>query len=205
LAQKQRVWYGDDTAWTDFSMPTLLVLTGCMVGPKYTKPDVPTAPTFKETEQRQDGDGWKVAEPSDTALRRKWWELYCDARLNELEEQVDPSNQTVKEAEANFRQARAAVRFNRAAQAPTIAVAPSAAGVSLFRKRALFPLLSGEQRYWRSHASCRLVLRGGPLGTHSPYWQSFERTGPGQCRRAGDGSVEPSCRGRDRLLRSARR
>jgi outer membrane protein TolC len=103
----------------------LLVLAGCMVGPKYTKPDVPTAPTFKETEQRQDGDGWKVAEPSDTALRGKGWELYCDARLNELEEQVDPSNQTVKEAEANLRQARAAVRFNRAAQAPTIAVAPA--------------------------------------------------------------------------------
>src|ERR1700684_1267702 len=94
----------------------LLLQTGCMVGPKYTKPDVPPAPTFKETEQRQDGDGWKVVEPSDTALRRNWWELYGDTKLNELEDQVDPSNQTLKEAEANFRQARAAVRFNRSAE-----------------------------------------------------------------------------------------
>src|SRR6202453_1241868 len=107
----------------------LLLQTGCMVGPKYSKPDVPPAPTFKETSESQQGDGWKVAEPSDTALRGKWWELYGDTKLNELEEQVDSSNQTLKEADANFRQARAAIRFNRAAQAPTIAVAPSAAAV----------------------------------------------------------------------------
>jgi NodT family efflux transporter outer membrane factor (OMF) lipoprotein len=107
----------------------LLLQTGCMVGPKYSKPDVPPAPTFKETSESQQGDGWKVAEPSDIALRGKWWELYGDTKLNELEEQVDPSNQTLKEADANFRQARAAIKFNRAAQAPTIAVAPSATAV----------------------------------------------------------------------------
>src|ERR1700757_2797565 len=96
----------------------LLLLTGCMVGPKYIKPDAPSAPAFKETSEWKEGDGWKVAQPSDTALRGKWWELYGDAKLNELEEQVDPSNQALKEAEANFRQARAAIRFNRATEAP---------------------------------------------------------------------------------------
>jgi hypothetical protein len=117
----------------------LLMLTGCMVGPKYTKPDVPPAPAFKETSEWQQGDGWKVAEPSDTALRGNWWELYGDIKLNELEEQVDPSNQTLKEAEANFRQARAAIRFNRAAQAPTIAVAPSASTVRASANQPYFP------------------------------------------------------------------
>ena len=67
------------------------------------------APAFKETSEWQGGDGWKVAQPNDTALRGKWWELYGDTKLNELEEQVDPSNQTLKEAEANFRQARAQI------------------------------------------------------------------------------------------------
>jgi NodT family efflux transporter outer membrane factor (OMF) lipoprotein len=107
----------------------LLLLTGCMVGPKYSKPDVPSAPAFKETSEWKEGDGWKVAQPNDTALRGKWWELYGDARLNEIEEQVEPSNQTLKEADANFRQARAAIRFNRAAEAPTIGVAPSISAV----------------------------------------------------------------------------
>jgi NodT family efflux transporter outer membrane factor (OMF) lipoprotein len=103
----------------------LLLTAGCMVGPKYSRPSAPIAPAFKESSEWKEGDGWKVAQPNDTALRGKWWELYGDKKLNELEEQVDPSNQTLKEAEANFRQARAAIRFNRAAEAPTIGVAPS--------------------------------------------------------------------------------
>lgn len=107
----------------------LLLLTGCMVGPKYVKPDAPPAPSFKESSEWKEGDGWKVAQPGDAAPRGKWWELYGDTQLNELEEQVDPSNQTLKEAEANFRQARAAIRFNRAAEAPTISVAPSISAV----------------------------------------------------------------------------
>jgi NodT family efflux transporter outer membrane factor (OMF) lipoprotein len=112
------------------SAAALLLLTaGCMVGPNYTRPDAPTAPAFKESSEWKQGDGWKVAQPNDTALRGKWWELYGDRTLNGLEEQVDPSNQTLKEAEANFRQARAAIRFNRAAEAPTIGVAPSISAV----------------------------------------------------------------------------
>jgi NodT family efflux transporter outer membrane factor (OMF) lipoprotein len=107
----------------------LLLLAGCMVGPKYVKPDAPPAPSFKESSEWKEGDGWKVAQPGDAAPRGKWWELYGDTQLNELEEQVDPSNQSLKEAEANFRQARAAIRFNRAAEAPTISVAPSISAV----------------------------------------------------------------------------
>jgi NodT family efflux transporter outer membrane factor (OMF) lipoprotein len=104
---------------------SVLLLSGCMVGPKYTKPDTPLAPEFKETSEPQGGDGWKVAQPSDGVLRKNWWETYDDAKLNELESQVEPANQTVKIAEANFRQARTAIRFNRAAEAPTIGTSPS--------------------------------------------------------------------------------
>ena len=112
------------------SAAALLLLTaGCMVGPKYSRPSAPIAPAFKESSEWKEGDGWKVAQPNDTALRGKWWELYGDTKLNEVEEQVDPSNQTLKEAEANFRQARATIRFNRAAEAPTIGVAPSISAV----------------------------------------------------------------------------
>jgi NodT family efflux transporter outer membrane factor (OMF) lipoprotein len=112
------------------SAATLLLLTtGCTVGPNYTRPEAPTAQAFKETSECKDGDGWKVAQPNDTALRGQWWELYGDTKLDELEKQVDPSNQTVKEAEANFHQARASIRFNRAAEAPTIGVAPNISAV----------------------------------------------------------------------------
>ena len=117
----------------------ILLLSGCMVGPTYVKPSAPLAPGFKEATDWKAGDGWKIAEPDDSQLRGKWWELYGDAKLNELEEQVDPSNQTLKIAEANFRQARTAIRFNRAAEAPTIGTSPSISAVRESANRPYFP------------------------------------------------------------------
>jgi NodT family efflux transporter outer membrane factor (OMF) lipoprotein len=117
----------------------LLLLSGCMVGPKYVKPSAPLAPGFKETTESKEGDGWRIAKPEDTLVRGKWWELYGDGKLNELEEQVESSNQTLKVAEANLRQARAAIRFNRAAEAPTIGTAPSISAVRDSARQPYFP------------------------------------------------------------------
>jgi NodT family efflux transporter outer membrane factor (OMF) lipoprotein len=102
-----------------------------MVGPKYTRPAAPLAPEFKEAtpESFKEMSGWKAAQPSDQLLRGKWWELFDDAQLNALQEQVDPANQTLKAAEANFRAARAEIRFNRANEAPTLTVNPAIGAV----------------------------------------------------------------------------
>ena len=116
-----------------------LLLSGCMVGPKYVKPTAALAPNFKEANDWKEGDGWKKAQPNDTPLRGKWWELYGDAKLNELEEQVEPSNQTLKIAEANFRQARTAIRFNRAAETPTIGTSPSISSLRASANQPYFP------------------------------------------------------------------
>jgi outer membrane protein TolC len=116
-----------------------------MVGPKYVKPPAPMAPGFKETTDWNAGDGWKIATPNDSLLRGKWWEFYGDPTLNELEEQVDPSNQTLKIAEANFHQARTAIRFNRAAEAPTIGTSPSISAVRTSANQPYFPPKLGQQ------------------------------------------------------------
>jgi NodT family efflux transporter outer membrane factor (OMF) lipoprotein len=117
----------------------ILLLSGCMVGPKYVKPAAPLSPPFKEAIGWKEGDGWKIAKPDDAPLRGKWWEIYGDAKLNELEEQVDPSNETLKIAEANFRQARMAIRFNRAAEAPAIGTSPSISAIRDSANRPYFP------------------------------------------------------------------
>jgi NodT family efflux transporter outer membrane factor (OMF) lipoprotein len=108
-----------------------LALSGCRIGPEYVRPAAPTAPAFKETppENFKSEDGWKTAQPSDAQLKGDWWTLFNDPQLNTLEVQIDPANQTLKEAEANFRAARAAVRFNRASEAPTIGVGPSVGAI----------------------------------------------------------------------------
>src|SRR5882762_8110025 len=105
-----------------------LLLAGCTVGPKYIRPNVPTTPAYKEEAPGsfKESDQWQPARPGDQISRGNWWEIFGDPELNKLEEQIAGSNQTLKVAEARFREARAAIRFNRAAQFPTISTAPSA-------------------------------------------------------------------------------
>jgi NodT family efflux transporter outer membrane factor (OMF) lipoprotein len=99
----------------------LLASTGCMVGPNYKRPPAPVPPAFKEGPP----EGWKEAQPNDTALKGKWWEIYNDPKLNALEEQVNISNQNVLAAEAQYRAARATVQIARAALFPTLTAGPT--------------------------------------------------------------------------------
>jgi len=99
----------------------MMFLGGCAVGPRYSRPSAPAPTDYKETPQN-----WKPAQPADQALRGKWWEIYRDPDLNALEEKINISNQSLKAAQAQFAQARATVRYNRANYFPTITVGPSA-------------------------------------------------------------------------------
>jgi NodT family efflux transporter outer membrane factor (OMF) lipoprotein len=109
----------------------IVALEGCTVGPKYVKSSVPMTPAYKEElpASFKESDQWQPAHPGDQASRGNWWEIFGDPELNKLEEQIADSNQTLKVAEARFREARAAIRFNRAAQFPTISTSPSASYV----------------------------------------------------------------------------
>ena len=104
-----------------------LLLQGCVVGPKYNRPPMQAPGTYKEVtpDDLKKMDGWKVAQPQDSALHGKWWEIFGDAQLNALEEQVNISNQNVAAAFANFMAARALVREARAQYFPTATVGAS--------------------------------------------------------------------------------
>jgi NodT family efflux transporter outer membrane factor (OMF) lipoprotein len=108
-----------------------LLLSGCMVGPKYVKPTVPMAPGYKEagSDAYKENSDWHVAQPSDAIQRGEWWTIFGDAELNVLEPQVAENNQSLKAADARFRGARALIRFNHASLYPTVGVAPSGGGV----------------------------------------------------------------------------
>jgi NodT family efflux transporter outer membrane factor (OMF) lipoprotein len=94
------------------------LFAACTVGPDYKRPSTVAPAIYKEW------SGWKVAQPKDEALRGAWWELFQDPRLNALAELVDISNQTLAAAEAQVRQARAAVQAARASYFPTLSVSP---------------------------------------------------------------------------------
>ena len=105
--------------WTAFFVGALLT-AGCSVGPKYKTPTAPVPTAYKEI-----GD-WKTAQPNDQNLGGNWWEIFQDSQLNDLEQQVNVSNQNLKAAVAQYQQAQAALRYNRADYYPTITADPAA-------------------------------------------------------------------------------
>jgi NodT family efflux transporter outer membrane factor (OMF) lipoprotein len=107
------------------SAPLLLaasLLSSCTVGPDYSRPPVTTPAAYRETL------GAKTPAVDDV-FGLNWWEVFGDSDLNALEEQVDISNQTIAQAEASYRQARALVQSARAAYYPTVTVGIGVSGI----------------------------------------------------------------------------
>ncbi len=106
-----------------------LLVAGCRVGPVYQKPaataQAPPA-VYKESPANfPDSDTWKPAQPSDAMLRGKWWEIYDDAELNALEEQLTVNNQTIRQSFETFMAARTLIAQARSQLYPTIGTSPS--------------------------------------------------------------------------------
>lgn len=89
-------------------------LAACTVGPDYKRPAMPLPTVYKEA-----GIVWHVAQPLDAIDRGAWWSIYHDPVLDRLERQIDISNQNLKAAAANFREAEAIVAQARAGFFPT--------------------------------------------------------------------------------------
>jgi NodT family efflux transporter outer membrane factor (OMF) lipoprotein len=90
-----------------------LLLSACTVGPDYQRPGAPVPAQYKEA-------GWKVGEPLDAIDRGAWWSIYRDPVLDDLERQIDISNQNLQAAEAAFRQAEWIVAQARAGFFPIL-------------------------------------------------------------------------------------
>ena len=92
-----------------------------LVGPDYVRPAVSVPDAYRAA-----GDLWKDAQPADRLARDRWWTLYRDAQLNALAERVTSANQTVRQAEARYRQAQALVRELRADRSPRVSASATA-------------------------------------------------------------------------------
>jgi len=101
------------------------ISSGCMVGPKYKRPSAPVTPAYKEPPPAQYKE-WKQATPMAEVVKGKWWEIYHDPALNALEEHVAISNQNVLMFEAQYREAKAAIKVARSAMFPTLTISPTA-------------------------------------------------------------------------------
>ncbi len=118
-------------------LAAFFLLSGCAVGPRYSRPKADAPTSYKEVPE-----GWKTAQPSDQIAKGKWWEIFGDLQLNDLEEKVNVSNQSLKAALAQYEQARALVRFNRADYYPTITAGASGSRNRQSQNRGLATSLS---------------------------------------------------------------
>lgn len=88
--------------------------SACAVGPNYKRPSAAVDGDFKEQ------SGWKPSQPADAIDRGPWWEIFQDPVLNELEAQVNITNQNVLAAAHAVEQARAVLEQSRASFLPTV-------------------------------------------------------------------------------------
>jgi NodT family efflux transporter outer membrane factor (OMF) lipoprotein len=105
-----------------FSLSALALaamLAGCAVGPRYEQPTVAASLDWKE---QKTAEGWLPAAPADALDRGEWWKLFGDATLDDLAGRVQVSNQNIAAAVANYTQAQALVRGERAALFPSVSL-----------------------------------------------------------------------------------
>jgi NodT family efflux transporter outer membrane factor (OMF) lipoprotein len=96
----------------------MLALAGCSLAPPYKVPAVPVAPSYQNAPA--DSGMWQAAQPSDQLPRDRWWQLYHDAQLDQLQQRLLASNADIAAALAHYRQAQAFDLQSRSALFPTV-------------------------------------------------------------------------------------
>ena len=116
---------------------SLLLLAGCKpVGPNYNRPAYRAPAAYKETgastvtpPPSPQGGAWQPANPSDGMLKGKWWEIFADPQLNQLEERIATNNVQLKQALEIYLAARDQVAVERAYLYPTISAGVTPQGI----------------------------------------------------------------------------
>jgi NodT family efflux transporter outer membrane factor (OMF) lipoprotein len=110
---------------------SLVCTLGCTVGPGYKRPAAQVPDTWK-------GEGpWQTAAPKDAIPKGAWWQLFHDAELDRLEQELLQANQSLDAARDRLSQARAQARIASSAYFPTLSADPSGQRIRLSGNRPL--------------------------------------------------------------------
>jgi outer membrane protein, multidrug efflux system len=92
---------------------------GCTVGPGYKRPTAQVPDAWK-------GEGpWQTAAPKDAIPKGAWWQVFHDAELDRLEQELLPANQSLVAAQDRLSQARSQARIASSAYFPALSADPS--------------------------------------------------------------------------------
>lgn len=153
----------------------IALLSGCKpVGPNYQKPSFTAPNVYKETGAPSvvpppapiDGS-WKPASPSDGMLKGKWWEVYSDQQLNQLEERIATNNFSLRQAMENYLAARDQMVATRASLYPTLSAGP---GISHSQNSRNRPLVSSTTK-----SSYNDLVLSGQAAWEPDFWGRVRR------------------------------
>jgi len=102
------------------------LMSACTVGPNYQRPMLPSPPTFRAPE------GTPVADPTSLG-DLKWWEVFKDERLQELERTALEQNYDLRDAAARIEAASAQLGVTRSNQIPNVGANANISTVRLSR------------------------------------------------------------------------
>jgi NodT family efflux transporter outer membrane factor (OMF) lipoprotein len=133
---------------------------GCTVGPGYKRPTAQVPDTWK-------GEGpWQAAAPKDAIPKGAWWQIFHDAELDQLEQELLQANQSLAAAQDRLSQARSLARI---------------------ASSGYFPALSADPSGQRQRLSANRAFSGGPPFTQNdftvPFSVSYELDLFGRVRR----------------------
>jgi NodT family efflux transporter outer membrane factor (OMF) lipoprotein len=97
----------------------LLAGLACTVGPGYKRPTAQVPDAWK-------GEGpWQTAAPKDAIPKGAWWQIFHDADLDRLEQDLLQANQSLDAARDRLSQARSQARIASSAYFPVVNTDPS--------------------------------------------------------------------------------
>ncbi len=122
-----------------FGLLPVLLLAGCVVGPKYQRPAVQTPTAFKTQ------GPWRVAAPKDSIPKGPWWEIFNNAELNGYEQQLLQANQSLAAAQERLAQARSLAKVASASLFPQVSTDPNADRNRVSANRPLVSVIAPRQ------------------------------------------------------------
>lgn len=99
------------------------LVSGCVVGPAYVRPEVAVGNAYKAS---ADANDWRPAQALDALPKGPWWTVFGDPVLDSLEAKVEITNQNVRAAAAAYRAARALTAEARASLLPVVSASGAA-------------------------------------------------------------------------------
>ncbi|MDN5843007.1 MAG: efflux transporter outer membrane subunit [Alcaligenaceae bacterium] len=94
-----------------------VALAGCAVGPDYQRPEIDVGTAYKEAAPVP---GWQPVRADAQAVPADWWRGFSDPQLDRLMDALPQGNLNIAEAEAQVRQAQAALASSRAGFFPSV-------------------------------------------------------------------------------------